>query len=134
MPTNIETVQQIYAAFGRGDVQSILACFSPDIEWEHDWADCVVPWMKPRRGIPEVARYFAELDALEIEHFEPLNFLAGGNQVAVPAKFDAKVRANNRRISDIEMHLWTFDDSGKVSRFRHFGDTRQHHEAWSPPG
>lgn len=132
MPANTETVQAIYAAFGRGDVDSILACFAPDIEWEHDWCDCDVPWMKPRRGLPEVARYFAELEALEIERFEPLNFLSGGNQVAVPARFDAKVRATGRSIHDIEMHLWTFDEAGKVCRFRHFGDTRQHHEAWAP--
>ena len=82
MSTNIETVQQIYAAFGRGDVQSILGCFSPDIEWEHDWCDCEVPWMKPRRGVSEVARYFAELDALEIE----LHYLATWRDVLEAAR------------------------------------------------
>lgn len=30
----IETVQQIYAAFGRGDVPFILSQLADDVEWE----------------------------------------------------------------------------------------------------
>jgi ketosteroid isomerase-like protein len=134
MSANIDTVRAIYAAFAQGDVPAILGHFAADIEWEHDWPDCEVPWMKPRRGRAQVAEYFTALQALEIEHFEPLNFLAGGNQVAVPARIAATVRASGRPIRDLELHLWTFDDEGRVSRFRHFGDTRQHHEACRPPG
>lgn len=31
----IETVRQIYAAFGRGDVPAILACLAEDVDWEY---------------------------------------------------------------------------------------------------
>jgi ketosteroid isomerase-like protein len=32
-PTNMERVQQMYAAFGRGDVPAILNALAPDATW-----------------------------------------------------------------------------------------------------
>ena len=29
----IETVQKMYAAFGKGEVPAILACLADDVEW-----------------------------------------------------------------------------------------------------
>ena len=39
MSRNTETVQEIYASFGRGDIHAILAKLREDIEWEHDALD-----------------------------------------------------------------------------------------------
>jgi hypothetical protein len=36
------------------------------------------------------------------------------------------VRATGRAITDLAIHLWTFDDHGVVVRFRHCVDTHQH--------
>jgi len=32
---------------------------------------------------------------------------------------------------DEEMHLWTFDDNGKVTRLRHYVDTAKHVAAFT---
>ena len=41
-------------------------------------------------------------------------------------RLDATVRATGKRVKDLEAHLFTFDDAGRVTRFRHFVDTHQH--------
>ena len=48
--SNIPTVQDIYAAFGRGDVPAILAQLAEDVDWEYGMADAGVPWLQPRRS------------------------------------------------------------------------------------
>jgi uncharacterized protein len=48
--THVETVSEIYAAFGRGDVAAILERVSDDVRWEH-WAD----WFPHRDGIDHLA-------------------------------------------------------------------------------
>jgi ketosteroid isomerase-like protein len=51
--------------------------------------------------------------------------IGSGRQVA------AEVRASfalpdGGRFADEEVHLWTFDDAGRVVRFRHYLDTAKH--------
>ena len=41
---NIETVQRIYEAFGRGDVESILAWVGDDVDWGSEPESNVAPW------------------------------------------------------------------------------------------
>lgn len=53
----LETIQSIYAAFGRGDIPAILAQLADDVAWEQ-WPDhraqqAGVPWLQERRGQDE---------------------------------------------------------------------------------
>jgi hypothetical protein len=65
-------------------------------------------------------RFFEAVDReLEFLRFEPTNFLSGGSQVAVPINVEAKVKSTGRVVEALEIHLWTFDEDGKVSRFFH---------------
>lgn len=130
MPSNIESVQAIYQAFGRGDVAAILAALSDDVEWEHDSTDHGVPWLKPRRGRAAVGGFFQDLSGIVIERFEPRSFLASADQVATVIAVDIVVKETGRRIRDLELHLWTFAADGKVARFRHVLDTHQHVQAY----
>ncbi len=59
-----------------------------------------------------------------------LNMAIGGNQVIAVISVDITVKTTGRRIRDLELHLWTFDAEGRVSRFRHMIDTHQHWLAW----
>jgi hypothetical protein len=127
MASNVATVQAIYAAFGAGDLPGILAHLTPDVAWEHDWGGTPLRLYTPRRSADQVPGFFAELAAtLELTRFEPIAFLSGGNMVAVPIRLGATVKATGRAVQDLEMHLWTFADDGRVSAFRHIADTRQH--------
>lgn len=32
---NLETIQAAYAAFGRGDIQALMALIDPQVEWDN---------------------------------------------------------------------------------------------------
>ena len=140
--SNVQTVQAIYEAFGRGDVPAILDHMSDDVEWE-EWSgvnagqDAGVPWLVHRSGKSGVAAFFAALaENLEVHSFQPMNLLAGGNQVAATISIDGTATKTGERFQDEEIHLWTFDETGKVTAMRHYADTAKHIKAatGSPAG
>lgn len=128
MSQAIETVQGIYAAFGRGDVPALLASLADDVEWEYGQPPTPVPWLRPLRGRDQVPRFFeALLGAVEMNRFEPTRLLADGDLVTALCQVEFTVRASGRRVVERdEVHLWHFDPAGKVSRFRHRADSWQH--------
>jgi ketosteroid isomerase-like protein len=126
---NAETVAEIYAAFGRGDVPAVLARLAPDVAWE-SWTDNFaqrggVPYLLPRTGREDVAGFFAELATMTVLDFAVLDVIGTGRQVAAEVRASFALPAGGR-FADEELHLWTFDDSGLVSRFRHYVDTAKH--------
>jgi hypothetical protein len=52
---NVKTVQEGYAAFGRGDVPAILELLTDDIEWIEPGPPDVIPVAGTYRGKDEVA-------------------------------------------------------------------------------
>lgn len=117
--SNLETVQTIYSAFGRGDVPAILDHLADNVEWDADGNSHGIPILEHRVGKEQVTGFFAALQTVEFLHFEPLNFLSGGNQVAVPIQLRLKVKETGEEIQELEIHLWTFGAEGKVARFFH---------------
>src|SRR6188472_3652854 len=133
--SNVQTVQQMYEAFGRGDVAAILEKMSDGVEWE-SWdvsntaQGAGVPWLERRSGKGGVGEFFAAVaSSLEFHSFEPQSILEGPHQVAAIIRFDATAKETGERFTDEEIHLWTFDDDGKVTGMRHFGDTAKHIKA-----
>ena len=125
---NIGTVQKIYEAFGKGDIPSILGHLSDDVEWEYGGDATGLAWLQPRRGRSQVPGFFQDLAALDIQRFQPTTFLESGNVVVVLIELEVVVRATGRRVvEEDEVHIWHFDDSGQVRRFRHRLDT---YRAW----
>lgn len=130
MQDHLATVGAIYAAFGKGDIPAILDRMADDVHWE-EWADnsaqkAGVPWMLPRQGKEGVLEFFKVMGGLQVTDFRVLSLMAGGSQVAVEFEIEFAVPSTGRRLRDQEMHLWTFDDSGKVVRLRHYTDTAKH--------
>jgi hypothetical protein len=117
--SNVETVQAIYAAFGRGDVPAILEHLADDVQWDVDGRSHGIPIYEPGEGKEHVKGFFAALQTLDFLRFEPLNFLSGGNQVAVPIQVGLRVKQTGIEIHDLEIHLWTFGPDGKIVRFFH---------------
>jgi uncharacterized protein len=130
MQRNLDTVKRIYDAFGRGDVATILDCLAPHVAWEQ-WGNnfaqkAGVPWMKEGRGHRAVAEFLGIIASFKIHEFKVIALMADENKVAVEFELAADVPATGGRFREEEMHLWTFDDNGKVVRFRHYLDTAKH--------
>lgn len=126
-----ETVQEMYAAFGRGDVPAILECLAADVEWEYDASPTEVPWLQPRQGRSTAAGFFESLGNLEFHRFEPKMILEEGRTVVVLVDVEATVRKTGVRVDERdEVHIWHFGDDGLVTRFRHRADTLKQLRAW----
>lgn len=121
---HVETVQQIYQAFGRGDVPGILEHLADDVDWEYGVPSTDVPWLQPRKGRGQVPAFFQALADFDIQTFAPKTFLESGHVVVVLIDLAGVVRSTGRPIvEEDEVHIWHFDAAGRVSRFRHRCDT-----------
>src|SRR5688572_12134177 len=125
--SNLAIIKSIYEAFGRGDIPAIIEFLADNVEWEQ-WADnsaqkAGVPWMQPRKGKDGVFEFFKIVGEFDIKDFQVLSIMGNGNKVAVEFMIDADVPATGGHFRDEEMHLWTFDEQGKVIRLRHYTDT-----------
>ena len=129
MSDHVATVQSIYEAFGRGDIPAILDKLAEDVRWE-EWPDnhaqkAGVPWLQARAGKEDTLDFFKVVGEFNFHEFQVRSLMAGGNQVAADVLVEATVPPGVR-FRDEEIHLWTFDESGKVARFRHYLDTAKH--------
>lgn len=131
----LEVVQQIYAAFGRGDVAGIMEHIAENVEWDTEQVGAVaeVPWLKPRRGRTEVQGFFTDLATeVDIQKFEPRGFFASPDgRVVAMFSMAGVVRRTGKRVEDTaDTHVWTFDERGRVVSMRHLVDSWQHVTAW----
>ena len=135
--SNLPAIQELYEAFGRGDIPGVLEQLSEDVRWEA-WAidntaqKSDVPYMRERNGREAVGGFFSDIqEDFELNSFRPLAFLEGENRVAVIISVDFTVRSTGKRVEDEEIHLWTFGSDGKIAEHRHFLDTAKAIEAHS---
>ncbi len=130
--SNLETIQAVYEAFGKGDIPAILGRLAPDVEWEQ-WEGrntaqaAGVPWMAAGTGPGGAIAFFTAVGSLmEFKSFEVLNMLEGGNQVAVTVKLEVAINSTGKTFKEEEIHMWTFNDAGQISAMRHYSDTAKH--------
>ena len=131
MSQNLTTVTAIYEAFGKGDIPTILAHMATDVQWE-SWADnhgqqAGVPWLQARQGQEGVLAFFQYLGTqMQVTEFQVLSIMDGDHQIAVEFTIAVNLPALGTHYRDEEIHLWTFNSEGKVSRLRHYTDTAKH--------
>jgi uncharacterized protein len=120
---NIQTIKSVYEAFGRGDVDAIIAAVSADVDWSSDTASDAAPWYGPRRGTDGVASFFSDFGAaMEVEEFTPLTFAAGGDDVLTVVRFRARSRATGK-VAEMQLHHWFQFRDGRIDYYRGTEDT-----------
>src|SRR6478735_9528678 len=71
MSTPTQVVQQAYAAFGRGDLEGILALVTDDVDWRF-LASTGIPYAGRSTGKQQVKEWFGKLaESDDIQKFEP---------------------------------------------------------------
>ncbi|HYN26585.1 MAG TPA: nuclear transport factor 2 family protein [Pyrinomonadaceae bacterium] len=119
---NTNIVKQTYECFLRGDIESLLKLYADDVQWEV-YGPASVPTTGVRNGLAEVAQFFAQVnDSLEAQSFEPQEFIAQGDQVAVLGHYTWTAKPTGRPFSANWAHVVTLSN-GKITRFREYTDT-----------
>ncbi|MEP7201158.1 MAG: nuclear transport factor 2 family protein [Ilumatobacteraceae bacterium] len=130
----VGTVADLYAAFGRGDVLYMLDRMSDDISWEEGLRVTDLPWFQRRQGKQQVAEFFpAVAEGVTLSTFEPQMLTGDGATVVAVLRIAGSLNSTGKRVEeDLWVHLWTFDEDGKVASFRHIGDLAREEMAFKP--
>jgi len=121
MSNLIDKIKDIYAAFGRGDIATILASLTDDVSWEFE-APAELSWSGIRHTPQEAAGFFAGIAA---EHADPklemTEFFSTGSDsmngaVAAFGRYQATVKATGIRVDTPVAHYFKFRD-GKIARY-----------------
>jgi uncharacterized protein len=116
----VQVVQNAYAAFQRGDIQTILDSLTHDVQWI---APAIEPVAGTYRGPGEVASFFQRVNEIsEFASFEPREYVAQGDRVIALGRYKATVRQTGRAYDCDWAMAFGFRD-GKISTFQEFTDT-----------
>lgn len=120
---NLKLVQNAYDAFKRGDVNGVLGTLADDVQWTTPGPSNIMPFAGKRRGREEVANFFKALsDAEDVLEFEPKEFIAQGDKVAVVGNYSGRVKSTGKTATTEWVHVFTISN-GKVTNFREYFDT-----------
>jgi len=123
--SNVDTVKEMYEAFGDGEIAAILDKLDEKVEWDTQYESAAAPWLEPRRGRESVAGFFEALAPLQFTKFEAHTMASDANKVVAVLHIEADHKGKHYVIP-YEGHLWTFGDDGKVTGYQHMTDTAVH--------
>jgi ketosteroid isomerase-like protein len=117
---NVQVVQEAYAAYKRGDIQTILDRLTKDVKWI---APGVEPIAGTYHGPDEVARFFRQVNEIsEFSSFEPDEYVAQGDRVVVLGHYQGIAR-NTGRVYECDWAMAFTVQDGKISKFQEYTDT-----------
>ena len=126
---NKHIIEGLYAAFGRGDVPSIIGALDAEIEW-WEAENFIYADKNPYRGPQTVlmgvfGRIMADWDGFTVT---PEEVLDAGDTVVGRGYYAGKYRKTGRTVKAQFAHVFKMRD-GKVVKFQQYTDTAQFREA-----
>ena len=124
--TNARTIQDLYAAFGRGDIPAVLAGLDEEAAWREAEGNPYQPsgeaWVGPQAVLENL---FVRLGA-EWQDFtgHPRDFHEAGDTVVVEGRYTGTFLATGAGLDAQVCHVWKLRD-GKVTSFQQYVDTAQ---------
>lgn len=114
-------VKAMYQAFGAGDIPTVLATLSPDIEWIEAEG---FPYGGTYIGLESVLNGVFMRFGTEWEGYSavPYEFIDGGDTVVALGIYSGKYRATGKSFSAHFAHVLKLE-SGKVCRFQQYVDS-----------
>ena len=119
---NIGLIRKIYAAFGAGDVPTIMDSVAEGAEWTNH-GPAVIPYAGARKGKTQILEFFKAIaDSTTGGKVVAENYVAQADTVVATGRYKAKVRDTGAEIDTPIAHLFTVRN-GKVVRWEGFSDS-----------
>jgi ketosteroid isomerase-like protein len=117
-------VKNLYDAFGRGDIPTVLGAMSPDIHWHQAESNPYMPsgeaWVGPDAVLNNVfVRLGTEWDGFTVH---PKSFHIADGSVIVEIRYSGRYKATGKKMDTQACHVFDIKD-GKVTRFQQYVDT-----------
>ena len=127
---NLELVQSVYAAFGRGDIAAVIEVMAPGGTIGIVGRRQDAPFLGMFDGKPGAAEFFKQLtEAQEFHTFEPLRYLAAEDKVFVWGRYRWTMRKSGVSKESEWLHEITLQD-GQMTSWRGHNDTAMLAEAY----
>jgi ketosteroid isomerase-like protein len=122
MSNLIAIVQDMYAAFGRGDVDTILAKCDPNVLWEFE-GPAEIKAAGIRHGTVGARAFF---EGIAAEQSEPSlridSWISSDDMVATFGRYECTLRANGKHVSTPIAHYFAFRN-GRVVHYQNLLNT-----------
>jgi len=120
---NTKVVQDAYAAFAKGDIQTVLTFIAEDVVWTGVYGGrSHIPMAGERHGKAAVVEFLKQVgENIQFSRFEPKEFVATGDKVVALGHYTGTTPVKKEFDSDFAM-VFTLRD-GKVTRFQEFCDS-----------
>ena len=122
---NVEIVRRFYDAYGRGDLESALAAFDPDVvAYDHD-----IPDSGEYKGLEGLFRWQADWESgWESWRWDPEEFIEAGERVVAVLRVHARGRESGVDVERVDGAVWTLRE-GRCVRLDYYGSREQALEA-----
>jgi ketosteroid isomerase-like protein len=122
---NVQVIQGLYEAFGRGDVPTVLGGMDPSIEWNEAenfiYADRN-PYVGPQAVLEGVfSRLGSDWESFTVT---PEDWLDAGERIVVLGTYSGTHKSTAKHVRAQFAHIWSLRD-GRVVRFQQYTDTKQ---------
>lgn len=119
---NLEKVQSIYAAFGKGDVPHILSILAENVDWIF-YAPPAIPFAGHYQGRADMGRFFTLVGQnCEVEQYDLREIEAAGDLVIVQGWQRVRARPTGKAWETHFVHIYTFAN-GQPVKVREYYDT-----------
>jgi ketosteroid isomerase-like protein len=118
---NIQLVESIFDAFGRGDIPYILDRLTDDVRFQAR-LDPIVPWSGEYTGKSNVVNYFQALGgAVEVGEHPVNQLVAQDDTVVAIGDVNFRVRETGNHGSSSWIYVWKVRD-GQIYDYEQFND------------
>src|SRR5436190_17701335 len=124
--SNVDLAKDIYTAFGRGDIQAVLALFHPEIQWREAEGNPYQPdgsaWVGPQAVLEKLfVRLGSEWQGFTVH---TRTFHDAGEHVVMEGRYTGTYKPSGRNLEAQVCHVLRFRE-GKLLSFQQYVDTAQ---------
>ncbi|SDB19911.1 hypothetical protein SAMN03097699_0055 [Flavobacteriaceae bacterium MAR_2010_188] len=131
-PQNLSVVQNLYDAFAKGDIPTVLAGLDDNLVWNEAEGNAYAdgnPYVGPQAVLDGIfSRVGADYEYFKLKDIK-LHEMSN-NQVLATLRYDAKLKKNGAAFDAQVAHLWALNN-GKVIAFQQYVDTKKLADAFN---